>query len=90
MNSHRDNVKAVIDNVFRRTCSIEKIDGEIADAVFDALGITSDEQDKEGGYWMLHAKKGKIPELRKNVKTISDKAKAVYERSTDVDQVDQE
>ncbi len=61
MNSHRDNVKDAIKECFtkRKQASgeISEVVYEIADAVFDALGITSDEQDKVGGYWMLHAEK---------------------------------
>ena len=65
MNSHRDNVKDAIKECFtsRKQSSgeISEIVYDIADAVFDALGITEDEQDAEGGYFMLHAKKGKRP-----------------------------
>lgn len=60
-NSHRDNVKDVVkpildaymmnnDDIYETSCSI-------ADAVFDALGITEDEQDNIGGYFMLRAGK---------------------------------
>lgn len=59
MNSHRDNVKdAVFDILDASNISETKADVlkyEVADAVFLALGITEDEQDTVGGYFMLHA-----------------------------------
>jgi hypothetical protein len=53
MNSHRDNVKKAVIEVIRKTHD----SGDVVDAVFDALGITEDEQHATGGYFMHHAGK---------------------------------
>jgi hypothetical protein len=62
MNSYRDKVKDVIFNVLDASNIPERkadvLKYEIADAVFDALGITEDEQNKAGGYFMLYAENG--------------------------------
>ncbi len=58
MNSHRDNIKDTIRNCLDSIGIDNDVDELVyvfADAVFEALGITEDEQDKAGGYWMLHA-----------------------------------
>lgn len=53
MNSHRDNVKdALAGKLGELGIELDDLPAEIADAVFDALGITETEQDAEGGYWM--------------------------------------
>lgn len=66
MNSHRDDVKDAVDEVLRKRVMIRAClsDDEIselrcvfADAIFDALGITYEEQDSTGGYFMHHAGK---------------------------------
>ncbi len=63
-NSHRDNVKDAIYDIlwkrdeFQEEDVLHELKANIADVVFDALGITEDEQDSEGGYFMLHAVKG--------------------------------
>jgi len=55
-NSHRDNVKDAIEEVLskfmRHQADIDQLKYDIADAVFDALGITDDEQDMVGGYFI--------------------------------------
>ncbi len=65
MNSHRDNVKDEIrerlENYMLSDVNEFEEAANIADAVFDALGITDDEQDGEGGYFMLYAAKGERP-----------------------------
>ncbi len=68
-NSHRDNVKDAIFEHLEKlvktgdvtTSIVDEAKYAIADAVFNALGITEDEQDRCGGYWMLHASKGDKP-----------------------------
>ncbi len=61
MNSHRDSVKDAIFNVLDAInipeAKADELKYDIADGVFDALGITEDEQDAVGGYFMLHAEK---------------------------------
>ncbi len=58
-NSHRDKVLQAVGKVLGNLDIPERAGdtNDITDAVFDALGITVDEQDKIGGYWMLHAAK---------------------------------
>ncbi len=64
MNSHRDNVKDALRGCLEvqgmdiSESQLDELKYLLADAVFDALGITEDEQDKCGGYFMLHAEKG--------------------------------
>ncbi len=64
MNSHRDNVKDAVRGCLEvqgmdiSESQLDELKYLLADAVFDALGITEDEQDKCGGYFMLHAEKG--------------------------------
>ncbi len=64
MNSHRDNIKDALRGCLEvqgldiSESQLDEVKYELADAVFDALGITEDEQDKCGGYFMLHAEKG--------------------------------
>jgi hypothetical protein len=63
LNSHRENVKTRLKDWHRAgytesglcedTLNAEM--SQIADEVFDALGITEDEQDVVGGYFMIHA-----------------------------------
>ena len=58
MNSHRDNVKDAINKAILELgtgqCQ-EEADVLLTDAVFEALGITEDEQDMVNGYFMHHA-----------------------------------
>ncbi len=64
MNSHRDNVKdAIVEGLMDYHPKLDNCETacDIADGVFDALGITEDEQDGCGGYFMLHANKGEKP-----------------------------
>ena len=60
-NNHRDNVEAAMREYFEQWLEGGKnIDAgvvDLADAVFDTLGITEDEQDSTGGYFMHHAGK---------------------------------
>jgi hypothetical protein len=61
MKSHRDNVKDVIAEYFDKwlegDTNIKEGVPDLTDAVFDALGITEDEQDLEDGYFLHHAGK---------------------------------
>jgi hypothetical protein len=67
MNSHRDNVKdaiaGLLNDWLKGSKDINEFGADIADAVFDALGITEDEQDMAGGYWLLHAGVKPEPEV---------------------------
>ncbi len=61
-NSHRDNVKDALKGWMnpKQTEDEDLVNAEsatVADIVFEALGITEDEQDKVGGYFILHAAK---------------------------------
>ena len=61
MISHSDNVKDVLSRCLQEWLendrSIDDYVHELANAIFDALCITKAEQDKTGGYFMLHAGK---------------------------------
>ena len=58
MNSHRDNVKdALAGKLGELGIELDDLPAEIADAVFDALGITETEQDEVDGYFMHHVPK---------------------------------
>lgn len=60
MNSWRSKVKAAIysepwkRDEFQDENVLNGLKVEVADAVFDALGIVEDEQDMAGGYFLLH------------------------------------
>ncbi len=59
-NSHRDNIKDAMRHCLEVIGIENELDEDVyvfADAVFEALGITEDEQDNIGGYFMLHAGK---------------------------------
>ncbi len=64
MNSHRDNVKDAIESVLidygvpHEDYKEGDLKYSLADAVFETMGITEDEQDGIGGYFMIHADKG--------------------------------
>lgn len=71
MNSHRYNVEEAIAELLNGVATsfigiteeqVPEATTELADTVFDALGITRDEQDKVGGYFKVFLGE-KIPEL---------------------------
>ncbi len=83
-NTHRENVEDVINNcLFNIGLDSEADDGEltteIANDVLEVLGITTDEQNSTGGYFMLHADKGEKqfvppkPRAEAGEKAIADK-----------------
>ncbi len=56
MNSWRDSVKDVLGvKLGELGIELDELPAEIADDIFDALGIVEDEQDMIGGYFMHHA-----------------------------------
>ncbi|MCK5219716.1 hypothetical protein KAR10_09340 [bacterium] len=65
MNSHRDVLKDMLKNRHRDDysnsgCDEDVLNADMAnevDAIFECLGITEDEQDRCGGYFLLHASK---------------------------------
>lgn len=74
MNSHRDNVKdalaGILNEWLHNAKDLNEFVPEIADAVFDALGITEDEQDLCSGYFLLHAGLRTTPEDAKRLRKI--------------------
>jgi hypothetical protein len=66
LNSHRDNIKDVLMVCANKWLEdkdsvMEDLAPEMADAVFDALGISEAEQDMESGHFMHHAEQEPAP-----------------------------